>query len=173
MTCKIWIVFVLSVLGLFAAITMLGLSDGSTGNGSIRGARFGMSREQTRLHFRDSTRGWWRAGSTTEYELLIWNHDPAQTGNPRRAIFVFHQGLLTAARLVLDAETAREQAVASPATDLFTLAIEPGATGVVLTYTLRWCNLSQNSGAEASLRWEQIMHSHEEEAGTSESRSRY
>ncbi len=147
-----------SLLAVIAAVTLIGaqLRGNVAGGREIHGLRFGMSKEEARRQFRDSALGSWRSADTSEYELLLWEENANRAASTHGATFVFHQGLLTAIRLVLDEQVASEQIATLPSTESVELTIKHNSSGAVLTYTLRWCNLSDNAAGATKLRWAEI-----------------
>jgi hypothetical protein len=149
---------VVMVVAIVATLAIISRQLGAgTGLGSVYGARFGMSKEATQLHFRDASLGKWRAANGKEYELLYWQRGRSSTlGSPSGAAFVFHGGLLTAVRLHLDEDAARTQTAALDSNESVMLSTKRDSEGMVLTYALRLCDINDGSSSAARQRWSEI-----------------
>lgn len=151
-------------IAIFATLAVVGRHlGGGRGLGSVYGARFGMSKEATQLSFREASLGAWRTASGREYELLYWRRergggrrDSGGPDGPSAVTFVFHGGLLTAVRLHLDEEAALVQTAALESTESVALSTKRDSAGVILTYTLRLCDINDGSPSATKQRWSEI-----------------
>ena len=144
-------------IAVLATLAVIGRQLGAERTiGSVYGARFGMSKEATQLDFRDASLGEWHSANGKEYELLHWQRERGGSGGPSTATFVFHGGVLTAVRVHLDEEAARVQTAALDSTESVGLSTTRNSAGVILTYTLRLCDINEGSPSATKQRWSEI-----------------
>jgi len=99
-----------------------------------------MNAEQVRQGFQDAARGDWSFHDSGVYDTLHWQRSGA--GSPRAVTFVFHEGILSAARLQVDSSDRLAPPAPSESESFFETTRAVAGDATLIKIVARGCTLT-------------------------------